>query len=176
MNNIQFVLIETDSDFEMYGAPLKAFFDSLDTEKKFFTYLNMDYARKSDFVLAAMDGDRIVGVAGVETTHLFAHKAYVGVKKEYQSGLGAFLSLKRNHEARNRYSFIILKINPRNTASQQMNQALGYKEIGRRFSDDYLMMPFNFRGTCTFYALKAILPAVNCIDHLLAVLKLKPKI
>jgi hypothetical protein len=166
MNNIQFVLIETDSEFEMYGAPLKAFFDSLDTEKKFFTYLNMDYARKSDFV----------GVAGVETTHLFAHKAYVGVKKEYQSGLGAFLSLKRNHEARNWYSFIILKINPRNTASQQMNHALGYKEIGRRFSDDYLMMPFNFRGTCMFYALKAILPAVNCIDHLLAVLKLKPKI
>jgi len=176
MNSIQFILIETEPDLERYATPLKAFFDSLQTEKKFFTYLDMAYARKSDFLLAAMDGDRIVGVAGVETTHLFAHKAYVGVKKEYQTGLGAFLSLKRNHEARKRYNFIILKINPGNTASQQMNRALGCKEIGRRFSDDYLMMPFNFWGVCTFHALKLIMPAVNCMDGFLRMLNIGRKI
>jgi hypothetical protein len=172
MNNIQFPLIETETDRESYAAPLKAFLDSLDTEKKFFSALDMEYARKSDFLIAATVGDQIVGVAGVKTTRLFAHKAYVAVKKEYHSGLGAFLSLRRNHEARKRYNFIILKINFGNTASQQMNRALAYKQIGRRFSYDYLMMPFNFWGLCTFYALKLlILPAVNCLDSFSGILK-----
>jgi len=55
-----------------------------------------------------------------------------------------------------------------------MNRALGYKEIGRRFSDDYLLMPFNAWGLCTFYVLRAIMPAINFIDHVFKRLKIKP--
>lgn len=164
MNDIAFTLIETTEDLNKYRKQLVTFFGSLSTEKRYFTNLNMDYVKNSDFILIASDEDRIVGVAGVETTHLIAHKAYVGVKKEYQTGLGAFLSLKRNHEARRRYPFIILKINPDNVASQKMNRALGYRELGRRYSDDYLIMPFSPLGLCLFYAFKIALPAVNLFD------------
>jgi hypothetical protein len=97
MNNIIFVTIPSISEIEKLSDPLREFFDSLDVERRYFSYLNMDYIKRSDFVIAAMEGPRIVGVAGVETTHLIAHKAYVGVHRAYQNGLGAFLSLKRNN-------------------------------------------------------------------------------
>ena len=171
MNDIAYTLIETTEGFNQYRAQLASFFDSLDTERRYFSYLNMDYVSKSDFILIALDGDKVVGVAGVETTHLIAHKAYVGVKKEYQTGLGAFLSLKRNNEARKRYHFIMLKIDPDNDASQKMNRVLGYRELGRRYSDDYFVMPFSHWGLCLYYALKLSLPAVYVFDKLFARLR-----
>ena len=164
MNNITFTLIETVESLDKYGAQLSAFFDSLDIEKKFAPVLNMEHIKKSDFTMIALDGDRIVGVAGVNTYHRIIHKAYVGVKKEYQNGLGAFLSLKRNKEASKRYDLIILKISPENVASQKMNRVLGYKDLGRRFSIDYLAMPFNYRGLCLCHAYKMIMPAINVFD------------
>lgn len=166
MNDIAFALIETEEDLNNYSTQLTSFFNSLDKEKKFAPVLNIEHIKRSDFIMIALDGDKIVGVAGVNTYHRIIHKAYVGVKKQYQNGLGAFLSLKRNKEASKRYDLIILKISPENTASQKMNRALGYKDLGRRFSVDYLAMPFNYRGSCLCHVFKAMMPAINMFDRM----------
>jgi hypothetical protein len=176
MKNIIFVTIASSKEWDKYNAELCTFFADLDVEKKFFTYLNMEYVKKSDFMIAAFDGDKIVGVAGVETTHLIAHKGYVGAKKEYQKiGLGAFLSMQRNNEAKKRYDLIILKIDKNNIVTQKMSRARGYKVLGRRFSDDYLALPFNSRGVFLFNLLRLLLPIVNALDPLFMTLRKKPK-
>jgi hypothetical protein len=175
MSDIAFVTISSAAELEKLSDPLRAFFDSLDGERRYFSYLNMDYIRRSDFVIAARDGSKIVGVAGVETTHLIAHKAYIGVHRDYQMGLGAFLSLKRNSEARKRYDWIILKIDKDNKASQDMNRVLGYKVLGRNNRDDYLAMPFNRRGWFLLRLIRPFMPVLHARSRLAAMLRRRPQ-
>lgn len=166
MNTIQYIKIAKEDNLKNWTSQLNLFFDSLDTEKEFFSNLGMEYINDSNFIIIAKEDGKIVGIAGVKTSYLIIHKAYIVVEKGHQGGLGTILSMKRNEESQRLYNSILLKIHLNNIASQKMNRNLGCKVVGKRFSEDYFIMPFNVWGLCMFYLLRAIMPSVHCIDRI----------
>lgn len=162
MNKLQFKNISENLD--QYEGQIELLLNSLTSEKEFFITFDKKVIMRADLVIAAFDGQTMIGITGFEKKY-FLHKSFSMVRKDYQKlGVGAFLFLRRIEEARKRYDIILNMVNPQNTLSIQMTETQGGKYLGKRYDHVYLMLPLNKKGFFIFYLLKIGFPILILWD------------
>ena len=151
-------------DLNKYGNELDDFLGKLDIEKEIFN-LNKERVMKSELLVAAFDGDEIIGLAGLERKYGFA-RDYILVRKDYQGkGLGKRFFLKLVAEAKeNKYNIIMAIIDGVNIGALKLDRAAGYRRVGKRENLFYSFKPLSARGFSLYYLIRLTFPILNVVD------------
>lgn len=123
LDTLSYLILENLSEI-IISNKIKEFFSSLDEERKFYP-ANKKILIGAKRVVTAKDGDKIVGIAGINRYN----GLFIIVKKEFQrSGIGTKLMEKL---LKNFNEPIILAVHAENKPAIRLYRKFGFKETER---------------------------------------------
>ena len=163
VKNIVFVNI-TNNKFE-YKEKVKKFLENLDSERKFFN-LDLNRILNLEFIIIAMDGQELIGIAGLERKFSLVRSIMMISRKHQGKGLGTKFMVRLLDDARNNgYSIIMGVVEEKNIGALKMDYSTGYRFCGKRENLCYIFNPLNTKGMIYFRLIKLLFPLVRIVDY-----------
>ncbi len=149
-----------------YKEIISDFRDCLSNEAKFI-YIPLDRIIKAHTLFVAMDGEKIVGVSGLEKKYGIVLSKFIIINKNYQGEkFSRQLTKTLINESLKNNLFIMAVNDVRNIKAWKHNIATGAKIIGQRQNLYHLFwFQSGVKGKMIFHFLKLIFPLVKIVDQ-----------
>lgn len=139
------------------------FIQSLDEEKRFFSFTPERYLKTEMRLIAELDGE-VIGFAGLERKHGFARSLIIVNRKAHGTGTGRELFQALLRHASERYHVILGVVEAGNKKGQQIQASNGYKYVGRLEGLSYSFRPFTVWGNIIVFSMHLVLPFIRIVN------------
>lgn len=138
-------------------AELVSFLNSLNEERSSFQAPNNEILKSKIIVSERVSGN-LVGIAGIKKKWNIPELFIVVISKFQGKGIGDKIMKKIGNTAKERYSYLMLKVLKSNKPAINLYRKHGFKLCGVGDDSYFMVLPLKKRGCLIFYILKVIFP------------------
>lgn len=125
---------------------IKPFIDSLTVEEKHFGQ-PLDIVLNAEFVIGVRINNSLAGIGGITISYQTFPLCFYIVKSEFQrKGIGYKISQQIISFAKNKYNFLTLTVNKKNTPALKLYHKSGFRIAYELENSYWMFFPLNKRG------------------------------